>query len=263
MAKGPACPKCRYRLNQSDTTASVCPKCSADVAHLASRIAQPPKADGTAEGLDRSSAAAVAEAPASALVDGGPSYVDQLAVFLHFPPFLRQRRTLILLAWGLMSLLVTLSIFTSSDLALPTQDPITAAIESYGRSISASAKEGVLVYQSTQQTHADPRRAYKVVYVTDDKALKSEPVTSKGSPGWDENRGLALVWKMKFCSRGLIATMMTHGVIVVEGRVVDATTGEIHQLAVCNQPTAMTVRPRPHAGSASAAPLDIGEPASQ
>ena len=241
MLKLPACPKCRYRLKESDIGALTCPKCNNDISQqLAAVKASSPQ---SLNQPDLALLPPTAKNPRTIVT--GPSCIDKLAVFLGLPAFLRRRRTLILLGWGTLSLLVAASVFTSTDQlnVSPADDAARASVDAFARSLPSSASPGVLNYKATEQTHTAPQAAYKVIYLTDHPSLKAPPLLSKDSPGAAESKRVALIWKMKFCSKNLISIMASNGIALVEGHVVDATTGEIHQIAMCTPGIYSSLRP--------------------
>jgi len=247
MAKLPACPNCRYRFKQSDIGSDACPKCHTDIGGLLLET------QSRAPELGAREAASQAKVPDAALGDSA-SYIDKLAEFLALPASMRRRKTLIFIAWGTLSLLVAASIFTNTDQnTLPSaENLVRGEIDSYARSLASSASAGVLDYKSTEQTHTEPQSAYKVVYRTNNPSLKVDPVLSKDSPGAKESTTVALIWKMKFCSKALVGIMARRDVALVEGDLVDAKSGELHQVAMCNPHMYSAVLP-PGRGAASKA----------
>ena len=231
MRKLPACPKCRYRLKESDAGSSNCPKCGNDISEQIAAVNATSR--HTPRQPDQPSSPPNAEIPRPA--GTGASYIDKLAAFLGLPAFLRRRRTLIFLGWGTLSLLVAASVFTSTSQVnvSAADDAARTSVDAFARSLPSSASPGVLNYKATEQTHTAPQAAYKVIYLTDHPSLKAPPLLSKDSPGSAESKRVALIWKMKFCSKNLISIMADNGIALVEGHVVDATTGEIHQIAMC------------------------------
>lgn len=142
------------------------------------------------------------------------------------------RKTVLLAVLGVLFFVFAIE---ASRVNSPQQstDSAAQALKRHGEQIAATAEQGVLTYRSSQKTTEEPRRAYKVVFVTQSSSLISDPSGKTDRSAFLRNQGVALVWKAKFCTVDLSSLMKQYGIGMVSGQVLDDV-GEIQAIAVCS-----------------------------
>jgi hypothetical protein len=142
------------------------------------------------------------------------------------------RKTALLAVLGVLFVVFAID---ASRVSSPQQltDSAAQALERHGQQIAATTEQGVLTYRNSQKTTEEPRRAYKVVFLTRSPSLISDPAGKTDRSAFLRNQGVALVWKAKFCTHDLSSLMTQYGIGMVSGQVLDDA-GEIQAIAICN-----------------------------
>ncbi len=208
MANPLECPKCGYERKASDIgPLSQCSACGLIFARF-----KPVRA-----------AAAVLETERPEALDTRSAQVA---------PKRLTRKTALLAVLGVLFAMFAID---ASRVNSPQQsmDSAAQALERHGQQIAATAEQGVLTYRSSQKTTEEPRRAYKVVFVTQSSSLMRDAAGKTDRSAFLRNQGVALVWKAKFCTSDLSSLMREYGIGTVSGQVLDGA-GEIQAIAICN-----------------------------
>ncbi len=127
---------------------------------------------------------------------------------------------------------VCLSFFLTIGIGSAYANDPFSALELYGRQVASTTESGAVKYISMEKTTDKPLLAYKIIFMTDSKAMLSEPNADKDQTAYSINAARTAVWQTKFCSGQLKILMKKMGVDLVSGEL-QSFSGKTQRMAVC------------------------------